>query len=272
MDSTSFTFLATILVLVLLSASLVLRSYLLRRRYRQHFQQALADGLFADLDPTGQFDAGFRRSARRLGPKPVVWDTWIHPADKDDTWSSIIPVAVRCSPLPSPPSTPISLPQPSSAPPGSPSSLPTQSRMSVFSQLRIPSPLLLSPRPSLPLPGQPQSPVWSPTLFSTRSPSAAPISPQPSIRSEKDAATIALSVLIAMPDPSAPVYRPTPNTKGKSADPLESPGHQPIGDKDPLLPTSSRRPVVRTSDEGLPLLEFGVVEATTGEWVWEPES
>lgn len=103
MEPTSFTFLATILILVLLSASLVLRSYILRRRYRQRFQQALADGLFVDLDHsafngTGQFDTfgGFRRSARRLGPKPVLWDTWIHPADKDHSWSSI---TVGCSPF-----------------------------------------------------------------------------------------------------------------------------------------------------------------------------
>ena len=95
MNPTSFTFLATILILVLLSSSLVLRSYILRRRYRRRFQQALADGLFVDLDRStlneaGQFDPlGFRRSTRQLGPKPVVWDTWTHPADKVDTWSSI---------------------------------------------------------------------------------------------------------------------------------------------------------------------------------------
>ena len=88
MDSTSFTFLATILILVLLSASLVLRSYILRRRYRQRFQQALADGLFTDLNNDADTFGGFRRTTRRLGPKPVVFDTWIHPADKD-TWFSI---------------------------------------------------------------------------------------------------------------------------------------------------------------------------------------
>lgn len=96
MDSASFTFLATILILVLLSGSLVLRSYILRRRYRQRFQQALADGLFVDLDRStfngeGQLDhlGGFRRPTRRPGPKPVLWDNWIHRADKDDTWTSI---------------------------------------------------------------------------------------------------------------------------------------------------------------------------------------
>lgn len=89
MDPTSFTFLATILILVLLSASLVFRSYILRRRYRQRFQEALTDGLFADLD-------GYPRSTRRLGPKPVVWDTWIQ-LDKDATWSSITVSSLSCS-------------------------------------------------------------------------------------------------------------------------------------------------------------------------------
>ena len=43
MAMNSFTFLATILILVLFSASLVLRSYILCWRYRPRFQQALAD-------------------------------------------------------------------------------------------------------------------------------------------------------------------------------------------------------------------------------------
>jgi hypothetical protein len=91
MNSASFTFLATILILVLLSASLVLRSYIVRRRYRRRFQQALAD-----FDRTAlQFDPLAFRRAPQLGPTPVVWDAWTHPADKADTWASI---TVSCSP------------------------------------------------------------------------------------------------------------------------------------------------------------------------------
>ncbi|KAF8553685.1 hypothetical protein OG21DRAFT_1509929 [Imleria badia] len=264
MDSTSFTFLATILILVLLSASLVLRSYILRRRYRRHFQQAISDGLFDDLNRNGpgEFDVigGFRRSTRRLGPKPVVWDTWIHPADKDDTWPSITPVAARCSPLLSPPSTSQSSPLPSITPPIS------SSRPTFFSQLRIPSPFSLSPRPSSPLPRH--SPIGSPAVPSTGSlPSAVPTSPDPST---KDAVTLSVCVLVAMPDVSVPVYHPVSNIKGKGVDPVDAPETRVSGDADPLLPSSLRRSCARISDqdEALPLLEFGVVEMTTGEWVW----
>ena len=97
MDSTSFTFLATILILILLSASLVLRSYILRRRYRRHFQQTLTDAVFVGGTLGSQFDPlGLRRPTRRLGPKPVLWDIWIHLVD-DDTWSSFTVRGPICS-------------------------------------------------------------------------------------------------------------------------------------------------------------------------------
>lgn len=104
MDPTSFTFLATILILVLLSASLVLRSYIVRRRYRRRFQRALSDTLFVDFNRgtfngVSQFDPlGLHRSTRRVGPKPVMWDTWIHAVDVD-SWSSC---TVSWPPLPHP--------------------------------------------------------------------------------------------------------------------------------------------------------------------------
>lgn len=73
-----------------------------------------------------------------------------------------------------------------------------------------------------------------------------------------------------MPDAAAPAYRPTPDGKGKGVDPLESQGHQQSGDADPLLPSSSRWSSRRiSSEEGLPLLEFGVVHVNTGDWLWK---
>lgn len=76
-----------------------------------------------------------------------------------------------------------------------------------------------------------------------------------------------------MPDPSAPVHHPAPDAKGKGVDPLESQAHQQGGDAEPLLPSSSHRGArisdTAVDDEGLPLLEFGVVEMKTGDpWVW----
>ena len=180
------------------------------------------------------------------------------------------PVAVRRSPLQSPPSTLISSPLPSITPPISPSPRPP-----FFSQLRIPSPLFLSPRSTLPPPGQGHSPLGSPALSSTRSPPPAiPASPNPSTRTEKDAATLAICVLVAMPDASAPMHRPISNIKGKGVDPVEVPESRVSGDADPLLPSSRRRsrariPKSAVKNEGLPLLEFGVVDITTGDR-WGP--
>ncbi|KAF9235630.1 hypothetical protein BU15DRAFT_77756 [Melanogaster broomeanus] len=45
-----FTFLATLFVLLLISSSIVLRSCILRRRFRQRYERALADGRLNDLD------------------------------------------------------------------------------------------------------------------------------------------------------------------------------------------------------------------------------
>lgn len=80
---------------------------------------------------------------------------------------------------------------------------------------------------------------------------------------------VAVCVLVAMPDVSAPVNRPVSDTKGKDVDPLESQAQQQNGDVDPLLPLSRsgpRIPDFAVDEEGLPLLEFGVAEVRTGDW------
>ncbi|KAG8214861.1 hypothetical protein J3R82DRAFT_10027 [Butyriboletus roseoflavus] len=271
-----FTFLATILILVLLSASLVLRSYILRRRYRQRFQQALADGLFVDLDRStfngeGPFDplGELRRSTRRPGPKPALWDNWIHPAEKDNTWSSITPVALWRTSSQSP-SKLISSAILTTPPPDSPSLLQAQPRSSLLSQLRLQSPFSLSSPRSSSLPRQAHTPIESPTVASPRLPAAQPGPSGPSAHTEKDAAILVVCVLVAMPDASAPVNLPVPGAKGKGVDPLESQAQQQSGDADPLLQSSLHRSGLRIPDfavdeEGLPLLEFGVVEVRTGE-------
>ena len=76
---------------------------------------------------------------------------------------------------------------------------------------------------------------------------------------------LAVCVLVAMPDVSAPVHCPVPDPKGKGMDPLEAQ----TPDPDPFLSSPHRG--ARISDtaldeEGPPLLEFGVVEMRTGAW------
>ena len=96
-------------------------------------------------------------------------------------------------------------------------------------------------------------------------PPARPTSSDPGTCTKKDAATLAVCVLVAMPDVSAPVHRPVPDPKGKGMDPLEAQ----TPDPDPFLSSPHRG--ARISDtaldeEGPPLLEFDVVEMRTGAW------
>ncbi|KAG9315486.1 hypothetical protein JVU11DRAFT_3099 [Chiua virens] len=235
MDATSFTFLATILILVLLSASLLLRSYILRRRYRRRFQQAYADYPTLDGGPPDALDLldpweRFRRRATRrgLGPKPVLCDIWILPPDKDDT-------------CPSHPAALVSQPEPIPTPaaPSSPRPLP-----SFLSQLRIPTSF-----PSLSPPRQAHTHIDSPAKSpppETKSPDSIPCS-------EKDTSTLSVYVFVAMPDASAPVHLPLPGVKGKGVHPLKSQAPHQGNLADPLLPSSLYRsaPLTRTTDSVL---------------------
>jgi hypothetical protein len=83
-------------LLLVVSTAIVLRSFLLRRRYRLRLQ--------------GQFDDVFRlhggppESSRRkkFGAKPEVWDTWIEPDDEEkDSAGELADIKVSCLPLPS---------------------------------------------------------------------------------------------------------------------------------------------------------------------------
>ncbi len=77
--STLVTFLATLFLLLFVSAAIVLRSFLLRRRYHQRLDAAFAAGLF--LAPRAQ---GSRR--RRFGHRPALRSAWIAPGGP--SWAS----------------------------------------------------------------------------------------------------------------------------------------------------------------------------------------
>jgi len=74
---------------------------------------------------------------------------------------------------------------------------------------------------------------------------------------------LAICVFIAMPDVSAPVHRPVPDPKGKGVDPLSS---QTQDADSSSLHRRARIPDTAVDEDGLPLLEFGVVEMRAGEW------
>jgi hypothetical protein len=81
-----FTFLATLFLLLFVSSAIILRSFILRRRFRQRIEEAILAGVIVP-NPTG------RVSRRRvLGEKPRLWEARVFPTD-DDRWDSIVPVS-----------------------------------------------------------------------------------------------------------------------------------------------------------------------------------
>ncbi|TFK74784.1 hypothetical protein BDN72DRAFT_832870 [Pluteus cervinus] len=80
------TFLATLFLLLFVSCAIVLRSYILRRRFQVHLDQAMAAGML--LAPRAQ---GSKK--RRFGTKPKFFDTWL--VDGGDTWEEMLPISAQ---------------------------------------------------------------------------------------------------------------------------------------------------------------------------------
>ncbi|KAI0086512.1 hypothetical protein BDY19DRAFT_908200 [Irpex rosettiformis] len=87
------TFLATLFVLLFVSCAIVLRSFLIRRRYRLHIEQQIAAGILPPdaLDP---------RPKRDFGEKPKLWDVYVDPEDKKglleyEGWEDILPMSTQ---------------------------------------------------------------------------------------------------------------------------------------------------------------------------------
>ncbi|KAJ8080636.1 hypothetical protein PM082_017470 [Marasmius tenuissimus] len=81
-----FTFVATLFVLLMISSTIIFRSYILRRRYQRRLQEALAAGVI--LAPREQ---GSRR--KRFRTRPKFYDVWFDTAG--DTWEELMPVSVQ---------------------------------------------------------------------------------------------------------------------------------------------------------------------------------
>lgn len=70
-SSNSFTFLATLFLLLFVSCAIILRSFILRRRFRQRVEAAILAGV---LHPSHGIYLG---SLHNFGEKPKMWDTWV---------------------------------------------------------------------------------------------------------------------------------------------------------------------------------------------------
>ncbi|GLB38499.1 hypothetical protein LshimejAT787_0503640 [Lyophyllum shimeji] len=78
------TFLATLFLLLFISCTIVLRSFVLRRRYQRQIDEALAAGII--LAPRAQ---GSRK--RRYGHKPKMFTSWV--VQGGERWDEMMPVA-----------------------------------------------------------------------------------------------------------------------------------------------------------------------------------
>lgn len=85
--SNSFTFLATLLLLLAVSCAIVARSVIIRRRFRRRVAEALAAGIVLPPEP-GPF-GGIRRQ-RDFGEKPKLWDAWIVPDPGEENWGAVM--------------------------------------------------------------------------------------------------------------------------------------------------------------------------------------
>ncbi|KAJ3716967.1 hypothetical protein C8R42DRAFT_778319 [Lentinula raphanica] len=82
-----FTFLSTLLVLLIISCSIVFRSFVLRRRYQRRLAEALAAGAVLTPRAPGSHKKRFRT-------RPKFYETWLSDADKYSTWTDLMPVSV----------------------------------------------------------------------------------------------------------------------------------------------------------------------------------
>jgi len=79
-------FLAILFILLFISACIVLRSYIVRRRYQQRLQDALGPGVL--LTPRAQGS-----KIKRLGILPKITHTWL--AQGGDKWNQMMPISVQ---------------------------------------------------------------------------------------------------------------------------------------------------------------------------------
>jgi len=83
-----FTFLATLFLLLFVSSAIILRSFILRRRFRRRIEEAILAGVIPP-PTTG------RVSRRRvIGEKPKLWEARVFPAS-NDRWDAIVPVSAQ---------------------------------------------------------------------------------------------------------------------------------------------------------------------------------
>lgn len=110
-----FTFLATLLLLLAVSCAIVVRSFILRRRFRRRIEEAIAAGVLIPGALDDPSLGGTGRSRRRdFGEKPKLWEVWMDDLGHSDRigghskrdslgksegkWENIVPISAMMLP------------------------------------------------------------------------------------------------------------------------------------------------------------------------------
>ncbi|KAG8756262.1 hypothetical protein FRC12_010629 [Ceratobasidium sp. 428] len=265
-----FTFLTTLLLLLAVSCGIVIRSFVLRRRFHRRVEEAIAAGVLLPSQ-TGDIAMGpggtINVYRRPIGEKPKMWEVWIderagghHPSLAVD-WTKVQPVAVtQLSEVP-----PKSKVETSTATPNAP-----PAPVSAFQRLTSRLPFGRG-RPRAPTTGTPASPgVPLPSLAYGASPVSGNrnLEPHQSPKASKsndftdNANSVQVAMLIAMPDPSRPRYTP-------GSSPIESHADgEPSGTKGKQR--SSELPSASTDEHELPEICIGVAQAQITDYPEQP--
>jgi len=280
-----YTFLATLVLLLSVSAAIILRSLVIRRRHRRLVEEAIANGTW--LPPTqGPGGPSGTRARVDLSRKPKMWEAFVgddtvhgekadyEPRMERETewdWDSIRPFSASYAP---PPVAPIPLPPPVTTP----TTQPEQPRISITRRIRQ----LISPTPAAPM-------VPLPSLGPGSHGNSSP-----NLLAAEGPKTLRVAVLIAMPSPTNSHYHhshsrsqssthlndpsskspspspsplmlspPSPSPSSSSPSPLSlHPSQSPLHCS-PLSHTSSTPHLPEELE--LPHLEFGVAELVVRE-------
>lgn len=247
-----YTFLATLVLLLSVSAAIVVRSYILRRRHRREIEEAIRNGTWIPPSALG-------RSAARvdLSKKPRMWDAYLdlyHPSRRYSTsifseekdWDSMKPLMVSYINGSKPSTTTITVTRGDSSNDRSPAANgnEAQRRRNLFSQISrgVRDVLTTTSRePQLPLSYPVNNGSSQDVPLTEVEPSGPP--------------KVSVAILIAMPrqhsSPSSSKLEPSSSFSS------------------PTLPTLTTATVLNSSprdeEEELPHIEMGVVELVVSE-------
>jgi len=253
-----FTFLTTLLLLLAVSCGIVIRSFVLRRRFHRRVEEAIAAGVLLPSQ-TGDIAMGpggtISVYRRPIGEKPKMWEVWIdegssnnHHSSLASEWTKVQPVAVtRLSDTPSNPKFESSADTPAPPPP-----------MTALDHFTSRLPFGLGRRhartSTAATPASPDAPL--PTLAYGASPASGHHNLE-DLQSSKttcpDNNSVQVAVLIAMPDPSKPRYTPgiSPIDSHADSEPGGTKGKQ----------RSSELPSASAEEHELPEICIGVTRA-----------